>query len=301
MMTADLFEPNPRAIVGGNNPPDDDADEPTIEEARIVFRVVRYIQFVAGDLDDLLTKRKGGRVLGWRLAASNILKDVVRQNSARKLLGLNRKTMGENQQRCDVWADYDEEEGDGRFGEYMAALRSAAIAHSFVEPEELNKRLKDFVRRDPDYRKLEQQRREHELAAAEADRAAEALEQAKRERKALASAKQVAKSLKGATSKDAIVAGHLGPKRLANSISDAALAVVEKLVKAEAKGARRSTRELDPTGLKECLKLGLAREAIPHLAPRPDDPPIAPTELCQRVFLEAVELKRIKIKKKKAA
>lgn len=298
---ADLFEPNPRAVVGANFPPCDEPDAPTIEEARLVASAIEYIQAFSEGLEDLLVKRKGGRLLGWRLALANILKDRVRQNSLRQLLGFNRKTMGENQQRCDAWAEHDDEHGDGSFGRHMEALRSAVEAHSFVDRVALEKQLKAYVKLDPELRRLEEQKRAHELAEQEALAAAASLEAAEAEQKAKAEIRAMAKTLKGIEHADAIIAERMGPKRLAKEITDPALAVIEKLAKADAKGARRNASELNPQGLQECIRLGLARESIPHLAPRPEDPPIAPTDLGRRVFVKAVEEGRIKAKKRMKA
>lgn len=313
-MIAAHFEPNPRAVLGGNFPPPDDDDntEPTIEEARIVASAIAYLQFKVSDLEEVLTKRKGGRILGWRLALANCLKGRVRQNSIRKLLGYNRKTMGENQQRADMWAEHDDEHGDGSFGDLMERLRHAFEADYQVDAPALEKKLKHYVRIDPDLRRIEEQRREHEAAAAEAEAAAADLERRAKERARDLKAQAVAKSLKGVKGAGAIVAEHIGAKKLAATISDGAIAVIEKTVKADmkavektgkadARGALKLTSELDAAGLRECKKFGLVRESIPHLAPKPDDPPIAPTDLGRRVFLEAVKLKRIRVKKRKAA
>lgn len=304
MIAAADFAPNPRAVIGGNFPPpdDDDTAEPTIEEARIVASAISYLQFKVQGLEEVLTKRKGGRILGWRLALANCLKGRVRQNSIRKLLGYNRKTMGENQQRADMWAEHDDEHGDGSFGDLMERLRHAFEADYQVDAPALEKKLKAYVKLDPDLRRVEELNRERLAAAAEAEAAAADLERRAKERARDLKAQAVAKSLKGVKGAGSIVAEHIGAAKLAEKISDAAMAVVEKTVKAEAKGGDRRTRDdLDAAGLKEATKLGLVREAIPHLAPVPKDPPIAPTDLGRRVFLEAVKLKRIRVKKRKAA
>lgn len=303
MIASADFAPNPRAVIGANFPPPDDEDtaEPTIEEARIVASAIAYLQFKVQGLEEVLTKRKGGRILGWRLALANCLKGRVRQNSIRKLLGYNRKTMGENQQRADMWAEHDDEHGDGSFGDLMERLRHAFEADYQVDAPALEKKLKHYVKIDPDLRRVEELNRERLTAAAEAEAAAIELESRAKERAREAKALAVGKALRGVKGAAAIVAEHRGATKLAEKISDAAMAVVEKVVKAEAKGARRTMEELDAQGLKEATKLGLVRESIPHLAPRPDDPPITPTDLGRRVFVEAVSQKRIRVKKRKAA
>jgi len=311
MTSAAEFPSNPRIFIGANGGPQDETDKPTMEEARIVASAIEYVQAFSHGLEELLTKRKGGRILGWRLALANVLKDRVRQNSLRQLLGFNRKTMGENQQRCDVWAEYDDENGDGSFGRHMEALRDAVTSHSYVDRQAIEAKLKAFVKLDPELRKLEEKRREHEAAALEAERAAAELQDRAKKRKRQADAASLEKTLKGVRNAKAIAAEHIGAERLALILSDAAIAVIEKTVKADmkaaektgksgAKGERKLASELDPAGLKECMKYGLVLESIPHLSPRPSDPPIIPKDLGHRVFLAAVEAKRIKAKKGKA-
>jgi len=292
------------AVAGHNGGPPDDDDghetdnsPPTAEEARIVFAAVRYVQWKS-EREDVLTKRKGGATLGWRLALVNCLKDRVRQNSLRQLLKLNRKTMGENQQRADRWAEHDEEHGTGEFGEMIARLREAIIADGLIDVEAMTVRLKEYVKLDPELRELERMQREHEAAAAEAERAADELEARARERVRRARANDVSKALKGVKGAATIVAQHRGPKDIAKRASEAALAVVERLIKKSAKGIYPPTSDLHADGLKECFKLGLARSAEPHLS-KADDPKVGPTALCAQVYAEAIAQKRLKPPKKK--
>lgn len=292
------------ATIGHNGGPpfDDDEDDkdtspPTIEEARIVALAIRYLQFKTG-LDDFLTKRKGGLLMGWRLALANCLKDRVRQNSLRQLLGFNRKTMGENQQCADRWAEYDEAHGTGEFGNMMASLREAIIADSFVDPVAMSSRLKEFVKLDPDLRRLERIRRECEAAAKDAAQAAADNELRERDAKRRKRAAEVEGMLDGVPRAGAIVAQHQGPKELARRATDATLAVVETLIKKNAKGLHPPTSALNAHGLKECLSLGLARSAEPHLS-KSDDPKIGPTALCAQVYAEAIAQRRLKSPKKK--
>lgn len=303
-MISATFEPNPRAVMGGNFPPpdDDDGTSPTIEEARCVAHTVSWLQDKVGNLEDLLVKRKGGRILGWRHVAANCLKDRVRQNSQAVLLQFNRKTWGENQHRCDAWCEYDDEHEDGQLSVFIERVRHAIVADYQVDEatvEGLNAKLKFYVKKDPEMRALEELRREAIAAEAEANAEVKRLEAADKHTKRVASAKAVERALKGVKGASAIVAQHLGPKLLAEKLSEASLAVVEKLVKAEAKGARRKASDLDKAGLKECIDKGLARIVQPYLAPMPEDPEISLTDLCQRVFVEAVEQKRLKVKKRK--
>lgn len=310
------FEPNPRAVAGGNFPPPDDEDdksEPTPEEITAVYKAICYVQFKRPGLEDLLVKRKGNIKMGWRHLIANSLKTVVRQNSLAKILKLNRKTMGENQQRPDAWADYDDEHGTGEFSCLLADIRDAILADAKVDVQGLETYLKAFIKLDPELRRIEEQARACENAAKEAEAAAEALEAKQRAREANekreARTKAVAKALKGVAGKSAIVAQHQGAARLAKSLTDAAIEVVETLTKLEARGVRKGANAydkdgyniFDAEGLKLCFKRGLVREGYVHLQAAGVDPPIAPTDLCQRVFVEAVKIGRISVKKPKKA
>lgn len=270
------------ALIGHNSSAFfEDDDAPTADEARIVFAAISYLKFKLPDLGDFLEKRKGGRKLGWRLVIVNVLKDRVRQNSVRKLLNLNRKTCGENAQRPDCWADHDDEFGDGIFGDLLARFREAVHADACVDMPALDEKVRSYAKIDPDLRKLEKQRKAHEEAALEAERAADAIERA-------AEARRVAK--------------RQGAPYIARTASDAAIAFAAELIRLDVKGARKNRSAFDTDkhrdGFAECEALGLTAESVPHLAPRPADPPILPTDLCRRVFVEAEKLGRIGKKKK---
>jgi hypothetical protein len=303
-MQAELaFEPNPRAVIGGNGGPaldESDTSAPTAEEARLVFSAIAYVQFKRPGLENIVVKRKGGKVLGWRLLVANALKDRVRQSALAELLKFNRKTTGENQQRADRWAEYDDEFGDGEFGELLADLRHAIIADSHVRVDEIDAKLSFFIKKDPELRELERIQREAEAAAAEMERDVAEAERRRKERERLAAANDLAKSLKGVENKAAILAKHKGPKHIAKKASDAALVVVEKLIKKASKGVHPPTSALNAEGLQECLTLGLAKNAEPYLS-KSEDPMIGPTALCAQVYAEALAQGRLKTPKRKKA
>jgi len=299
----EILSENPRERIGGNGRPaldEDDNAAPTSEEARRVFGAIAYVQFKRPGLENIAVKRKGGKVLGWRLLVANALKDRVRQSALAELLHYNRKTTGENQQRADRWAEYDDEHGDGEFGDLLADLRHAIIADSHVRVAEIDAKLAFFIKKDPELRELERLQRESEAAAVEAERAADEAEKRRREKAKLAAANELAKSLKGVEDKDAILAKHKGPKHIAKKASDATLAVVDKLIKKSAKGIHPPTTSLNADGLRECFKLGLARSAEPHLS-KSEDPMVGPTALCTQVYAEAIAQGRLKAPKRKKA
>lgn len=304
MIAAADFSPNPRIFIGANGPPDDDdTTAPTMEEARCVAHTVSWLQAKVGNLEDLLVKRKGGRILGWRYLAANCLKGRVRQSSQAILLQFNRKTWGENQHRCDAWCEHDDEHGEGTLGHMIESFRHAIVADYQVSPEVVEAteaKLKYYVKMDASLRRLEELRREHEAAAVEAEQAAADLRARADERKRAAKAKEVEKALKGVKGAGAIVAEHMGPKKLAEKLSDAALAVIDKAVRAKEKGVRRTASDFDANGLAECFKYALVVKSVPSFTKEPDDPPILPTQLAERVWVKAVEAKRIRVKKRKA-
>lgn len=269
------IEPNPRAVIGGNHPPEEDG-KPTVDEVQIVFWTVEYLVKNVPDLEGFLEKKKGKRKLGWRHVAFNLLKDRVRQNSAAVLLKFNRKTTGESQQRPDIWADMDPE-----FEAQMAALRAAVMAYcdskradAHVDIDAMEKKLKHFVSIDPDLRKMEERQRLHEAAAAEADAAAQAIE-----------ARRAGKKL---TSSTGLKANHL-PETVAKRLSPDALAALEKLAKKAAKSVHPLASTLNPRGLDECLREDLAESAEPHLS-RASDKQHKLTKFGARVAEAAIDL-----------
>lgn len=301
--------------IGHNGGPpleDEDKSPPTLEEGRVVASAISYVQWKVPDLQELLTKRKGGRVMGWRHVVANCVKGRVRRNSLAFYLGkYDEKLTGESQQRPDAWAAYDDEHGTGEFGALLANLREAIEADFKVDGPTMDTMVKRFVKIDPDLRRMEEQQRHHENAALEAERAAADLEAKSRERKATAKrlmeAQSLRKTLKGVAGKEAIVAKHLGPKQIARALSAEAVEVVKIIAIAEAKGIRRATSAVEKgagdagqAGVRECIRLGVARQAQPYLSAPLDDPPLAPTEFGLSVFNEAVKSGRIEIKKKKA-
>lgn len=229
---------------------------------------IAYVQFKRPGLEDFMSKKKGKVKLGWRKVVFNLCKDRVRQNSLHKLLKFNRKTVGEDQQRPDVWAEMDPE-----FDELLATLRHAVEADAHVDVDAIEAKLKEFVLADPDLRKLEQRAREHEAAADEALAAAEALDARRKRIKRLSSASETK-------------ASHL-PNAVAKRLSHEALAVLERLMKKKAKSIHPRASELNAAGLAECVQAGLAKDAEAHLS-NATDRQHAPTAFGTRVYLEAL-------------
>lgn len=312
------------ATIGHNGGPSLDDDEedkspPTVEEGRIVMQAIRYLQWKVPDLEEICTKRKGGRVLGWRHIAANCLKGRARRNSVAFYLGkYDEKLTGESQQRPDAWAAYDDEHGTGEFGALLANLREAIDADFKVDVPAMDAMIKRFVKMDPDLRRLENQQRLHEHAANEAEKAARALElkasERKKAAKRFADATALKKTLKGVKGGHAIVAQHLGAPHLASTIGADAIEAIKVVAVAEAKGVRhamssverkvdkaveKTPGETGAAGVDECLRFGLVRQSQPYLAPPVDDPPLFITELGLRVFDAALKKGRIVLDKKR--
>ena len=253
-----------------------------IEDVVKIYRVAKVV--------------KGGRVMGWRLALAWALKadGRVRLSAIHKLLQLNRKTAGDNQQRPDRWAELDD-----ALDEQLEHLREAIYRDGSIDFTWLDDRLKYWVKRDPELRSLEQLQRAANAAALEAEQAAVAA-------KARARAKSVtklSKTLKGVRNKTAIVAAHKGAPVLAQELSGDGLRLLSLLVRAEAKETRLTEnfyvekKELGEA-LEECIALGLAIRSAPYLSKSAADPAIYPSPLGVRVYQEAVASKRIVVAKK---
>lgn len=280
-------DPNPRAIYGHNSGAADKDQTYTIEEAKIVYGAVRYLQWRIPDLEDLLVKRKGGRIMGWRLLLAWALKPYVRLVAVHQLLLLNRKTAGENQQRPEIWASMDDETS-----ELFTAVKEAIYYNGKVEPERTSKLLKDWVKIDPQLRELEERQRDQDRQAALARTAAD-----KRESRVLAKALQqeiieLKANLRGANNKRAVVAKHMGARYVAAKLKDEAGEVIRKMGKAEKKGVRRKRSELEDEygdyGLRMCEKDGLIRvaESFDPNTKRAADPQMALTPLGAQVYAE---------------
>lgn len=274
------------AIAGlGHNSPPPDID---FIDLRIVYETARYLQWKFGGLDDLMLKRSGGRrAMGFRKIMCSALRGVVPRDSLAKILGINSKTMGEDQQRPDVWAEDDE-----GFAIQNEHLRQAVIGNAMLEVAVMEERLEELVRTDPERRTLEKQQRLHELAAKRADLAAAEL---KSRAKARAVETDLRKALGNAPNADAIIAKHKGAKAVARDLSESGVAAIEVLAKLAAdkrKPRRALTSELNAAGLKEALRLGLAHNAEPYMSAAPD-PQIGLSELGGRVYLECVALGRV--------
>ena len=272
---------NPREVIGGNFPPpdEDENDQPTLEEARLVFATIAYVQFKCPHLGpELMLKKKGKLKLGWRHVVFYLLEDRVRQVALAFLLKFKRKTTGESQHRPEVWAAMDPE-----FDNMLAGLRHAVEADAQVNIAELEAKLKHFVSIDPDLRKMEEAQREHEAAALELDRVADELEARKTKR------------IRNAKTSLA----HL-PRTVAQRLSEEALDVLEKLAKAEAKRIHPRASALNAAGLAECVKADVAQDAEPHLS-KAIDRQHAMTKFGARVAEQAYLLELIAPPKKKRA
>ena len=293
-----MLAENPRAVIGGNNPPPD-ADLLFID-ARIVERAALYLQFLfpRHGLESMLAKRKCGAALGFRRVLCNSLRGLVQTDNLAAVLGLNRKTVSEDQQSVDVWAD-----ADDVFAELMDHVRAAILGTVSVDAEAFFDLLASHMAHEPERRREEKQRRALIAADKRALAQAHADAQKAKAKNDLASLRRALGDIPKA---EAILAEHTGARPIARDLSVAGVAVLEMLMVREAalrdtskKGIkhRRRRSELDARGVNECLRLGLAREAIPYGAKDPD-PPIGPTPFGEKCYLEALSMGRIEKQRK---
>lgn len=288
---------NPRAIIGHNQPPPDAASGVTVEEARMVMRAIKYVQDYWPIKSILIKHSKKHKLeMALRIAVASALKGEVRLESLRILLQLNRKTCSENQQRPEIWAEYDPE-----FDAHMENFREVLYRHGRLDHEAMSERLLHWIEADPILRDLEKEEKAKQKILAK-QREADDWEAARARLEQIAVMKTVLIS-GGVAEAEKIAAKHAGPEHLAKTLSDEALSVLDRIVKKDDKGKRETASYYDDGGLAECMRLGLARDAEPWRpkgAPAPSDPVVGPTDLAKRVFVKAVAIKRIVVKPAKS-
>ena len=288
------------ARIGDNNGPPIDPTEfdQDFISARFIKRGAEFLQFAFREhpeLERMLIKRSGSRPMAYRLVLGYSLRGLAPLESMARVFSLNRKTFGENVQRLEVWINHDSEEGRA-LDAILEDVCEATYRYAKLDGQAFDDLIMHFVRLDPQLRAAEKAARAAALAA---ERAALALEE-KTEARRIRAAGALRSKLKGVENPDAIIAQQRGARHTAQAISPQALATVELLVKAEIKGARRLTSELNPAGLAECIRFGLAASAEPALS-NAKDPKVRSTDFAMRVFHEAIGLDLISKPKRKAA
>ena len=281
---------NPRAAIGHNQPPPD--DDLRFIDARLVEDAARYLQFrfQRWGLDALMAKRKGGPVLAFRRALMCCLKGLVATEALEAITGFNRKTIGEDQQSIETLC-----EADDAFAEDFENLRLAVLGHVSINLERFAQTLLDFMEREPERRREDKARRK---AALELKRQQVARE-LERQRTRVSQLRPLAAALKSVEGRDAILAAQAGARETARTVAGRTLAILGQIVRAEAKGVRNHASFYSAPDVQECLRLGMARVAEPHLSKAPD-PAIGPTAFGARVYAEAIGLKKITLEKKRA-
>lgn len=282
MAIASALPDNPRERIGGNNPP---ADDLLFIDRRIVADAGEYLQFRFKNLANLYVSGKSRahkRPMGFRKTLEYCLEGIVTQESLAEIIGRCRETIGEDQARVKVWAEMDDE-----FASDIEHVRQAVIGHVSVNVARLEAKLEAFVRDDPRLRRLEDQKRAHELAEKRALIAAADLDARQRARKTDAALKR---ALKGAPNAEAIRARHAGPRETARKLSREALGVIESMALKKLKHRHLKTYELNAEGLAECLRLGLAQDAEPFMSKAPErERMVGPTQLGLQCYHEALQ------------
>lgn len=300
----EAFEPNPRAVIGANNPPPDEAVDPAdllFIDARIVEWTLVYIQDVF-EVESLRVSGKARalkKAMGLRRAAVYCLADgLVSQDSLGDILGYHRDTIGDDQASVARWASLDDE-----FAEWVENLRLAVIGNVNVRihRDAFVDRMMHWIASDAAL-KRKKDRRAAAALAAKRKAAADALEA---EEKHVAKVKEHAETLRarGYKNASAVEAEHMGPKALARRLTKEALGVVDAVHLAETKitpkkGERLRMSALDEVGLEECQDYGLVRDGEPYLS-KARDRYVAPTLMLQSVYFEAIALGRLQKPKRK--
>lgn len=285
------------ADIGHNGGPPTDLGEFDRDfiSARLIQRGAEFVQFTfrhVQGLENLLVKRKGSRAMAYRHVLAYALRGLMPIDSMARILGLNRKTLGENMRRPEVWANHDSEEGR-RMDAALEDLCEATYRYAKLDPGEVDSLVTHFVKMDRDLRRIEAECRAAALAA---DRAADALE-AKKEAERLAGLASLSAALDGAPQKEAILAQHRGARDAAAKLSVDALGVLAHLARAAHKGRKTRRSELNATAEAECISLGVIQDAEPFLS-KAIDPARAITAFGQRVLLEAHDIGRIQERRK---
>lgn len=279
--------------IGHNCGPADDENEDGVDfvSARIILRAVEYFQWNfsepgSEELSEFLRKRKGGYALAARHFVSWALAGIVPQQALARFLHLNRKTAGEGAARPDKWAEADANAGDDRLQDQMQRVKMAVAGHATQDVAFIKERLRFYAVEDVNLRKIEDKSKaECEAAAKEAEVAAQGLEGARIKR--LAALK---KALKTHPRGAAIYAEQAGAAHAAKSmLSREGLGALAAVYDADFKGNRERESQYSAEGLKDCLRLELARVAEPHLS-QATDRLIALTDFGRRVYAEALAL-----------
>lgn len=293
------FDLGDRVAIGGNNGPPIDPTEfdPDFISARIIKEAAEYLQFRFREfgLEHILAKRKGKRPMGFRLILSYAIRGLVPSETAARILDINRKTFGENQQRIEIWMNHESDEG-AELDAQLEHVTSAVYHHVMTKVPEVVRLVDHFVAIDPGLRALE---KEAAAAALAAERAAQAIAD-RQEARRIRSAGAMKSKLKGVATKEAIVASHKGPIAIAKEASPEALATLAILARNAAKGAKTVHSELNAAGVDECLRLGLAQDAEPHLS-MAKDRARGITAFGAKVYMEAIGLDLIEKPKRKPA
>lgn len=145
------FEPNPRAVIGGNNPPDD--TDLSFLDARIVLLGAEFLQFTYGELENLFISgkaRAAKRRMGFRRILSYCLAEVVSQTAQGDVMNLTRDTIGDDQAAVRKCCELDDE-----FAEYVEDTKLGMIGfiRARTNQERFEARLKHWTTATPNLKR----------------------------------------------------------------------------------------------------------------------------------------------------
>lgn len=129
-MSVQLQE-NPRAVIGGNNPPSDDLD---FIDSRIVLWGAEFLQFSFGRLDDLFVSgkaRSAKRRMWFRRVLSYCLSELVGQEAQARVMDRHRDTIGDDQAAVREWCEKDDD-----FADRVERIRLGVHAYVHIKTDQ---------------------------------------------------------------------------------------------------------------------------------------------------------------------
>lgn len=252
---------NPRAQIGDNGPPEDQAPPIDLEAALTVQRAADYLAFLCKtDAGKIIAKRGAKLHLVIRRCLAVALKGIVPSGELARILGLNRSTVEDDITFAEAWLDRNDElEAD------LGAMIEAVAKHVAIDPERLKVNLIEELEKDRLVKALEKAKRAEEKAAKEKGRAVAA-----GKAKAQSDHMDVFEgTLRDAGVADwaAIGARHRGAEGTARRLSKPALATLAALLTADRKTKlmerRLAKASLHANGISELMEKGLAKTLPP--------------------------------------
>lgn len=126
----DRLASNPRAVIGGNNPPPDF----DFINSRMVLWGAEFLQFSYGHLDDLFVSgkaRANKRKMWFRRVLSYCLSELVGQEAQARVMDRHRDTIGDDQAAVREWCEKDDD-----FAERVEKIRLGMDAYIHIKTDQ---------------------------------------------------------------------------------------------------------------------------------------------------------------------